>query len=69
MLGADLVVTDSFNHRCARYTNGTLTYSWGKSGSGNGDFNRPIGIATDAQGNVYVSDTMNSRIQKFVLPK
>jgi uncharacterized protein (TIGR03663 family) len=68
MLGADLLVTDSFNHRCARYTNGTLTYSWGKSGSGNGDFNRPIGIAADAQGNVYVSDTMNSRIQKFVLP-
>ena len=37
-------------------------------GSGKGDFNRPIGIATDAQGNVFVADTMNHRIQKFVLP-
>jgi uncharacterized protein (TIGR03663 family) len=68
MLGADLVVTDSYNHRCARYSNGTLVESWGKTGSGNGDFNRPIGIATDAQGAVYVSDTLNNRIQKFILP-
>ena len=66
MLGGDLLVTDSFNHRCARYSDaGALLYSWGKSGSGEGDFNRPIGIATDAQGAVYVSDTLNNRIQKF----
>lgn len=68
LLGTDLLATDSFNHRCARYVDGTLVYAWGKSGSGSGDFNRPIGIATDAQGNVYVSDTMNNRIQKFTLP-
>jgi uncharacterized protein (TIGR03663 family) len=68
LLGGDLVATDSFNHRCARYHDGNLIYSWGKSGSGRGDFNRPIGIATDKQGAVYVSDTMNNRIQKFVLP-
>jgi uncharacterized protein (TIGR03663 family) len=68
MLGSDLLVTDSFNHRCARYADGKFVYAWGKTGSGSGDFNRPIGIATDAQGNVYVSDTLNNRIQKFVLP-
>jgi uncharacterized protein (TIGR03663 family) len=69
MLGDDLLVTDSFAHRCARYgKEGNLLYSWGKTGSGTGDFNRPIGIAADAQGAVYVSDTMNNRIQKFVLP-
>ena len=62
------MATDSFNHRCARYTDGKLVYSWGKTGAGRGDFNRPIGIATDAQGAVYVADTMNNRIQKFVLP-
>jgi uncharacterized protein (TIGR03663 family) len=67
--GSDILVTDSFAHRCARYSgSGTLLYSWGKSGSGDGDFNRPIGIATDAAGAVYVSDTLNNRIQKFVLP-
>ncbi len=68
LLGTDLVITDSFNHRCARYADGNLVQSWGKTGSGDGDFNRPIGIATDAQGAVYVSDTMNNRIQKFNLP-
>jgi uncharacterized protein (TIGR03663 family) len=68
MLGSELLTTDSFNHRCARYADGTLVYSWGKSGTDKGDFNRPIGIATDAKGAVYVSDTMNHRIQKFELP-
>jgi DNA-binding beta-propeller fold protein YncE len=28
-------------------------------------FDRPIGIATDAQGNIYICDTWNDRIQKF----
>jgi len=69
LLGSDLLATDSYNHRCARYTDGTLVSSWGKSGSGRGDFNRPIGIATDKQGNVYVSDTLNQRVQKFYLTK
>jgi tripartite motif-containing protein 71 len=69
LLGPDLVVTDSYNHRAARYSNGTLVESWGKSGSDEGDFNRPIGIATDKAGAIYVSDTMNNRIQKFVLPE
>ena len=68
MLGSDLLVTDSFNHRFARYADGNLVDSWGKTGSGAGDFNRPIGIATDTHGAVYVSDTMNHRIQKFILP-
>lgn len=30
-----------------------------------GTFNEPWGVAVDAQGNVYVSDTWNHRIQKF----
>ena len=68
MLGGDVVVTDSYNHRCARYPEGTFAYSWGKSGTDKGEFNRPIGIATDTKGAVYVSDTMNSRIEKFELP-
>jgi len=68
LLGEDVLVTDSYNHRCARYSNGNLVYSWGKSGKAWGDFNRPIGIATDKQGAVYVTDTMNHRIEKFVLP-
>jgi DNA-binding beta-propeller fold protein YncE len=30
-----------------------------------GEMNEPIGIAVDAQGNVYVADSLNKRIQKF----
>lgn len=69
ILGEDLVATDSFNHRVARYNKaGALVYVWGKTGADTGDFNRPIGVATDVEGAVYVSDTMNHRMQKFVLP-
>lgn len=38
---------------------------WGSSGSGNGQFSAPSGVALDAGGNVYVADTGNHRIQKF----
>lgn len=38
---------------------------WGTSGSGPGEFDRPMGIATDGAGNVYVGDLGNHRIQKF----
>ena len=38
---------------------------WGTFGSGNGQFDVPAGVATDAAGNVYVADLDNDRIQKF----
>ena len=38
---------------------------WGSQGSGNGQFNNPVGVATDSAGNVYVADAYNDRIQKF----
>lgn len=39
--------------------------SWGGTGSGNGQFDFPIGIAVGASGYVYVVDDRNFRIQKF----
>jgi len=38
---------------------------WGSYGSGDGQFERPYGVAVDSSGNVYVADCVNSRIQKF----
>jgi streptogramin lyase len=38
---------------------------WGTSGTGNGEFDSPYGVAVDASGNVYVSDRFNFRVQKF----
>jgi DNA-binding beta-propeller fold protein YncE len=38
---------------------------WGSSGTGDGQFCRPLGIAVDSDGNVYVADSGNHRIQKF----
>lgn len=39
---------------------------WGSYGSGDGQFISPQGIAVDSLGNVYVADTGNHRIQKFI---
>src|SRR5438093_12299688 len=38
---------------------------WGSPGSGDGQFDLPGGIAVDTNGNVYVADVRNLRIQKF----
>jgi hypothetical protein len=38
---------------------------WGSWGGGDGEFISPAGVAVDSSGNVYVSDKILSRIQKF----
>ena len=43
----------------------TFNEKWGSSGTGNGQFNQPAGIDLDSNGNVYVVDKLNHRIQKF----
>lgn len=44
---------------------GRFIKHWGATGSENGQFNGLKGLAIDAQGNVYVADAGNKRIQVF----
>jgi len=39
--------------------------SWGSQGTADGQFMYPGGVASDADGNVYVVDIGNHRVQKF----
>ena len=55
-----------YNNRIQKFTSsGGFITKWGTYGTGNGQFNYPIGVAVDSTGNVYVADSGNDRIQKF----
>jgi len=60
-------ISDGYiNSRVAKVDQaGNWLKSWGEPGDGPGQFNTPHSIATDAQGNVYVADRGNRRIQVF----
>lgn len=72
-VGPDSVmyVADSGNNRVQKFDlEGNVQKAWGKfgfawRGADMGKFDVPWGLATDQDGNVYVSDTSNARIQKF----
>ena len=44
---------------------GEKVQSFGKRGSGQGEFDHPSGVAVDGEGNILVADRGNHRIQKF----
>jgi len=67
----ELYVADSGNNRVQKFDrDGNVLQAWGKfgfawRGADMGKFDVPWGVATDKDGNLYVSDTSNARIQKF----
>jgi DNA-binding beta-propeller fold protein YncE len=63
----DTFISDGYiNSRVAKVDkNGKWLKSWGDRGTEPGQFNTPHSIATDANGNVYVADRGNARIQVF----
>jgi len=61
----NVYVTDSGNARVQKFTSdGQFLNTWGVSGTDNGEFKKPTGIAT-YENNVYVVDSEQSRIQVF----
>jgi len=60
-------ISDGYiNSRVAKVDkDGNWVKTWGERGSGPGQFNTPHSIAVDGQGNVYVADRGNRRIEVF----
>lgn len=63
----DNIFLSDYNNDCILKVDseGDLITKWGSKGSGDGEFNGPCDIVVDLEGNVYVADTGNHRIQKF----
>ncbi len=74
----NVYVVDTLNQRIQKFAPDGTVETLGESGTGEGQFGNPAllyedydvndgpwGIAVDGDGNIYVADTWNSRIQKF----
>jgi sugar lactone lactonase YvrE len=66
----DIFVADGHggksNARIVKFSkDGKFVKTWGKAGSGPGEFNTPHNLAMDSTGRLFVADRGNSRIQIF----
>jgi hypothetical protein len=60
------IMADRVGNRVLRYnTTGAFMDSFGSSGTGDGQFDAPRGVAVGPGGFIYVVDTGNNRVQKF----
>ncbi len=70
---AHLITTDQFlwisdggTNRIVKYDlNGKYLYGWGGPGGQPGQFNGPHSITVDQEGNLYLAEVFNGRVQKF----
>ncbi|CAF4492114.1 unnamed protein product [Rotaria socialis] len=65
-----LYVADFWNHRVMRWTQGdkkqgTVIVGGNGEGAGANQFNVLVGLSFDRQGNLYVADNNNDRVQRF----
>ena len=62
--GHDFLVADTGSHRVVVVSpQGDVTASWGGMGTSPGQFKGPLAMAGDGNGNYYVADTDNNRLQ------
>ncbi len=63
----DIYVSDGYgNHKVQHFSpTGELKNSWGRSGTGPGEFTLLHKVGIDSQGQVYICDRENNRIQRF----
>jgi hypothetical protein len=70
---AHLITTDQFlwiadggTNRIVKYDlNGHYLYGWGTGGAPWGQFNGPHSLTVDQEGNLYIAEVFNGRVQKF----
>jgi hypothetical protein len=61
-----LWVSDGGTQRVLKYDlNGKFLYGWGLSGGQPGQLNGPHSISVDQEGNLYLAEVFNGRVQKF----
>ena len=59
-------MADFYNHRIQKFSaDGTFLVAFGSQGDGPGQLDRPTDLAFDDEGNVFVVDFGNNRVQKF----
>ena len=65
----NVFVADFYNHRVQKFaSDGTFLTSFGRRGSGPGEFEYPMAVAVAANGTVFATDFGNNRIQKWRHP-
>ncbi len=61
-----IYVLDGVNNRVVAFDySGNLLFKFGEGGSGDGQFNFPLGLSLDEDDRVYVADSGNHRVQVF----
>ena len=64
----DIYIVDGVNHRIIVVDgHGRKKFSFGHKGTGNGEFEHPLGIDISDDGKVFIADSGNHRIQVFDL--
>ncbi|CAF1372234.1 unnamed protein product, partial [Didymodactylos carnosus] len=70
--GNSIYIADTLNHRIQKFVNGndltigtTVAGVTGQPGSNANQLANPSAVIIDKQGNLYIADTSNSRIQKW----